>query len=327
MGKALATRLRSDGHEVISLSRGSYPELERLGVLSKRVDLTADPKGYSSLFEGVHAVFHVAAKVEMWGPYWDFYRANVLATRNVLSCCLQRGVSRLIFTSSPSVVAGSGDLLGVDESQPYPDHYTANYPKTKALAEREVLAANGNGLYTISLRPHLIWGPGDTNLVPTILTRARAKRLVRVGDGSNRTDLTYIDDCVQAHLLALEALDARPSARGRAYFISQGDPVNMWSWIDQVLIRNGLSPVTRSVPSKFAYGAAAALETVAKLIPGQPEPPLTRFLVHEMATSHYFDIAAARSELGYQPSCTIAEALERTFPSTLATEATRSAAA
>lgn len=313
VGRAICLALRSRGYEVISLSRGSYPELEAHGIITKRVDLTKDPEIWSGLFDGIDGVFHVAAKVEMWGRYFDFYEANVIATRNVIGACLSRGVSKLVFTSSPSVVADGRDLKGVDESYPYPHSHTAHYPATKAIAEREVLAANGERLATISLRPHLIWGPGDTNLVPTILERARKGKLVRVGRGENLTDLTYIEDCVEAHLLAMKALEENPAARGRAYFISQGDPVNMWGWIDDVLVRNGLPRVQRSVSKRLAQGLAALLEGVSKLLPGQPEPMLTRFLVCEMSTSHYFDIGAARKELGYRPSCRIGEALDRTF--------------
>jgi nucleoside-diphosphate-sugar epimerase len=223
-----------------------------------------------------------------------------------------------VYTSSPSVIHDGKSLEGIDESYPYPRHHHAFYPETKAIAEREVLAAcDAASLCTVALRPHLIWGPGDTNLVPTILERARAGRLTRIGDGSNLIDLTYIDDCVSAHILAMEALQAEGvRCLGKAYFISQGEPVNMWKWIDEVLVRNDLPPVSRSIPVGLAHGLAYVMEGLARtlnFVGIEYTPLLTRFLVSEMATHHYFSIAAARRDLGYEPSCSIAEALDRTF--------------
>jgi 2-alkyl-3-oxoalkanoate reductase len=190
----------------------------------------------------------------------------------------------------------------------------AYYPQTKAMAEREVLAANGqNGLYTISLRPHLIFGPGDERFVPTILKRARAGRLVQIGNGENLVDFTYIDDCVQAHLRALLALDENPYARGKAYFISQGNPVKLWWWIGEVLKRNKAPEIKRRISKNVATVIAGGLELACRALPSYPEPRLTRFLVSEMATHHYFNITRAREELGYQPTCSVKEALARTF--------------
>ncbi len=310
VGKALALRLRSLGAEVISVSRGNYPELTALGIKHQRVDLTQDFMGLVQVFKGADAVFHVASKTDMWGPYEDFFKSNVLATQNMIEACKLADVNKLIYTSSPSVVAGGEDLNGVNESYPYPKEHLAYYPMTKARAEQEVLAANSNDLYTIALRPHLIFGPGDNHLVPEILARAKAGKLVRVGSREIMTDLTFIDDCVEAHLLAYKALD-RASARGRAYFISQGEPVSLWGWINKVLELNQLSPVTRSIPQWLAETLSGPSELLGKIAGSRPL--LTKFLVCEMSTNHYFDISAAKKELGYQPSCNIAEALHRTF--------------
>jgi len=247
----------------------------------------------------------------MWGRYEDFFAANVLATRHVITVCRREGIRRLIFTSSPSVIADGSDLCGVDESYPYPVHYEAFYPETKAIAEREVLAATD--LWTVALRPHLIWGPGDTNLLPTIVERARAGRLIQIGDGSNRVDITYIDDCVSAHVCALEALERDPLCRGRAYFISQGEPVELWRWVNEVLAANGLPPVSRRISRRVATGIASVAEFVARLRGGGKEPFLTRFLVGEMSTSHYFDISAAQRLLGYTPHFSVAAGMAETF--------------
>jgi nucleoside-diphosphate-sugar epimerase len=318
VGKALGKALRAQGHEVLSLARGTYPELEQLGITTAKVDISSNIESWCELFKGYDGVFHTAAKVDMWGPYEGFFQTNVIGTRNIIQACKRAGVKHLVFTSSPSVIHDGNNLEGIDESYPYPNHFDAAYPETKAIAEREVLAANdGVTLCTVSLRPHLIWGPGDTNLIPTILQRAQAGRLTRIGDGSNKVDLTYIDDCVQAHIAAMRALEqGKSDVFGKAYFISQGDPVPMWGWIDQLLIKHNLPPVTRSIPKSLAVGIAWIFEWVAKglnLCGVRFKPLLTRFLVSEMSTHHYFSIKAAQRDLGYQPSCTINEAMERAF--------------
>jgi nucleoside-diphosphate-sugar epimerase len=320
VGKALCKALRAAGHDVISLSRKVYPDLEAAGVKTAQVDISSSVDAWHHLFVGCDGVFHTAAKVDMWGRYRDFYATNVVGTRNIVEACRRSGVKQLVFTSSPSVIHTGRDLLGVNESVPYPEHFHAYYPETKAQAEREVLSANGNdGLRTVALRPHLIWGPNDTNFIPTIIERARAGKLTRIGDGHNRVDLTFIEDCVQAHIVAMRTLEEAPDrAAGKAYFISQGDPVEMWPWIDQVLAAQGLPPVQRAVSVLLARVLALIFEGAAKLalIFGfQSKPLLTRFLVSEMATSHYFDISAAQRDLGYSPSVTIDQAMVKTFGS------------
>jgi nucleoside-diphosphate-sugar epimerase len=232
-----------------------------------------------------------------------------------LNACGELGVKRFVYTSSPSVIANGHDLKGVDESHPYPRHHHSYYAMTKALAERLALAANNvDGPWTVALRPHAIWGPGDRHLVPTILDRLRSDRLIRIGSGTNQVDLTYIDDCIAAHLCAMEALERNPACRGRAYFISQNDPVPLWWWIDQIALRHGLPSVRRSLPMRLGIGIALILEWWARL--KGTEPSLTRFLVSHLATHHYFNINAAMTELGYRPRQTTAEALDEAIPFT-----------
>jgi 2-alkyl-3-oxoalkanoate reductase len=311
VGRFLIQRLLKEGYSVASIARSDYPVLRNWGAETYQLDLASEDAQLKPLFHRADVVFHVAAKVDMWGPYDDFYRANVLATRKVIAACQAQQVPALVYTSSPSVVAGDKDLCGVDESYPYPDKYLAHYPATKALAEREVLAANGQaGLRTLSLRPHLIWGPGDANLIPTVLERARAGKLIRIGPGTNLSDFTYIDDCVDAHLCAARALAERPESAGKAYFISQGTPVKLWWWVDQILAKAGLPALTRSVPRPIAESLAWFFESMAHLTGSEKEPLLTRFLVKEMATSHYFNISRARELLGYHPQRTTTERLE-----------------
>ena len=315
VGAALCRRLRDLGHDVTALGRRPHADLAAEGIRTAIQDL-ATPQAETALaavFSGAQCVFHTAAHVKMWGPREAFVRGNLLATQNVIAACRAAGVAKLVFTSSPSVVATDHNLRGIDESQPYPARYKAFYPETKAAAERAVLDAHGRELKTLVLRPHLIFGPGDTNLVPTILQRARAGRLVQVGDGTNLVDLTFIHDCVAAHVLAAEALDARPTAGGRPYFISQGEPVRLWEWIGRVLALHRLPPVRRRLSAATAQFLATVAEGAWRTFGFASDPPLTRFLTEEMATDHYFDISAARRELGYAPSCTVWEATERTF--------------
>ena len=303
VGRALGKALRIEGHEVISLARGEYPELSQLGIVSHRVDISRHPEKWRDLFNGVDGVFHTAAKVDMWGRYEDFFSVNVVGTRNVIEACRAGRVPNLVFTSSPSVIHNGRDLEGVDESYPYPRRFDAHYPATKALAEQEVRAAhNVDGVRTVSLRPHLIWGPEDTNLIPTILERAQSGRLTRIGSGANRVDLTFIHDCVRAHVLAMEALERSPEGvGGKVYFITQGEPVEMWRWIDQVVSANGLPPVRRALPRSIAHALALAMESIAhcaQWLGFSMTPLLTRFLLSEMSSRHFFSIQAAHRDLG-----------------------------
>jgi len=308
LGLAIVEQLLARGDQVRSLARGAYPGLAERGVRVLRGDLT-DPRVVGPACAGCDVVFHVAAKAGIWGRYAAYYEPNVRGTENVLAACLEHGVARLVYTSSPSVVFDGTSMEGVDESVPYPRTHHSHYAATKALAEQAVLAANGPTLRTLALRPHLIWGPRDNHLVPRIVSQARAGTLRRVGDGTNRVDTTYIDDAARAHLLAANALESNPRAAGRAFFISQGEPTPLWQMVNGILAAAGLPPVSRSVPYAVAWSAGALLEAAYGLLRSPGEPRMTRFVARELSTAHWFDITAARTELGYEPSMSIAEGL------------------
>lgn len=310
LGGAIARALIERGARVRSFARGDYPELRAMGVETARGDL-ADAGAIADAAEGCDVVFHVAAKAGIWGPRRDYFRANVEGTRNAIAACRRRGIARLIFTSTPSVVFDGRDMEGVDESVPYPARYEAPYPETKAIAEREVLAANGAELATVALRPHLIWGPGDRHLAPRIVARARAGRLRRIGDGTNRVDTTYIDDAAEAHLNAAERLAPGSAIAGRAYFISSGDPRRLWEIVDMILEAAGLPPVRRSISAGAAYKIGAVMEAAWRALRLRGEPPMTRFAARELAAAHWFDLTAARRDLGYEPRVTIEEGMAR----------------
>ncbi|MCG6880026.1 MAG: NAD-dependent epimerase/dehydratase family protein [Deltaproteobacteria bacterium] len=310
LGKAIVKRLLERGDRVRSFSRGDYPELCDLGAEVRSGDLV-DKSAVLAAVEGCGAVFHVAAKPGIWGDYSLYFAANARGTRNVIEACLKTRVSKLVYTSSPSVVFGGGSMEGVNESVPYPESYLAHYPKTKAMAERDVLAANSTSLATVALRPHLIWGPGDPNFLPRLIERRKSGRLARVGKNPHLVDCIYIDNAVDAHLLALEKLHPKSPVSGKPYFISQGEPIDIGDLMDRILGAAGLDPIDRAVSEKFAYGAGWLLELIYGTLQLKQEPPMTRFLAKQLSTAHWFDISAARKDLGYTPGISISEGLER----------------
>ena len=297
LGEAVVRQLLARGDTVRSFSRRHYPAL---GVEQIQGDI-ADAAAVDRAVAGCDVVFHIAAKAGVWGSAKEYHRINVVGTENVIATCRTHGVQKLVFTSSPSVVTTGHDIAGGDESLPYPRRYLAHYPRTKAAAERLVLNANGPDLATVSLRPHLIWGPGDNHLIPRLIERAQAGKFRQIGDGSNQVDVTYIDNAAAAHLLAADRLGPASRVAGKAYFISQGEPVPVWTFINRVLGLAGLPPVTRRVPLTVAYAAGAVLEGVYRLLGRTDEPRMTRFLAVQLGTSHWFDISAARRDLGYEP--------------------------
>ena len=313
LGGAVVDALLARGADVTSVARGDYPQLAAKGVRLVRGDL-ADAGVAAEAVAGQDVVVHVAARAGLWGRHEEFHRSNVLGTRALLDACRDAGVGRFVFTSTPSVVHSGGDIAGGDESLPYAEHYDSSYPSTKAQAERLVLDANGPDLATTALRPHLIWGPGDTQLVPRILARARAGTLRLVGDGSAVIDTTYVDDAAAAHLDAIDHLAPGAPCAGRAYFVTSGDPRPVRELVDGILAAGGLPPVRGTVPRPVAVAAGAAVEGVWRLLGSVAdlgEPPMTRFLARQLATTHWFDITAARRDLGYAPRVDLDEGFAR----------------
>ncbi len=310
LGGAIVRKLAGRGDSVAALSRTATDWHASLGVAHVAADLT-DTAAVARAAEGCDAVVHVAAKAGVWGPFAEFHRVNVLGTRSVIEACRRAGVPRLVYTSTPSVVHGGASLDGVTEAAPYPAHFDAPYPATKAVAERAVLAANGPKLSTVALRPHLIWGPGDPHLIPRVLAKARAGKLRRVGNRPVIVDVTYVENAADAHLLALDRVAPGAACAGRAYFVTNGEPVELWDFLNRVLAIHGLPPVTRTVPVWAAKLAGATLEAAYRLTRRADEPPLTRFVAAQLSTSHWYDITAARRDLGYAPAVSVAEGLRR----------------
>ncbi|BBO80035.1 3-beta hydroxysteroid dehydrogenase [Desulfosarcina ovata subsp. sediminis] len=308
LGSAIVRLLVAKGHRVTSFSRQRYLHLDALGVKQLRGDI-GNAGAVKDAVRGQDAVFHVAAKAGVWGAAKDYFRINVIGTRHVVTACSSCRVPMLIYTSSPSVVFDGGDMQGVDESVPYPPRYHAPYPWTKAKAERAVRAAADENLQTITLRPHLIWGPGDNHLIPRII--ARADHLRQVGDGRNRVDTIYIDNAAKAHVLAMEALENNPALSGQVYFISDDAPIRLWDMINRILAAGGKPAVKRRVSSKMAYVMATVLEWGYRFFGIRNEPPMTRFVARELATAHWFDISAAKRDLGYSADISIDTGMQR----------------
>ncbi|NIQ01934.1 MAG: NAD-dependent epimerase/dehydratase family protein [Nitrospinaceae bacterium] len=314
LGSHLARRLCAMGHQVTVLGRRQYKSLPE-GMLSLQADLR-DSQAIQKACRSRDAVFHSGALTGIWGKKRDFEQINVDGTRNVIHGCLNHGVRTLVFTSSPSVVYGSTDMENVDESIPYPTHYLSHYPRTKALAEQRVMAANGKqGLRTVSLRPHLIWGPGDPHLVPRVIARARKGQLVRVGEGKNKVDLNYIDNAVEGHIRAWQALEDGSPVDGKCYFLSDGQPVNLWDWINDLLTALNIAPVTRSIPYPWARILGGMMEWTYRALQMPEEPRMTRFLAGQLATSHYFNIERARKDFNYKAVVSPEEGMKRLLSS------------
>ncbi len=308
LGGAICRRLVAAGHRVRSLARNAYPALDALGVEQHRGDI-ADPGAVRAASKGVTTVFHVAARPGVWGRYADNNRPNTLGTLNVIEACRREGVACLVYTSSPSVVFDGRDMAGVDESVPYPVRFHAHYPKTKALAEQAVRRAGRSEMKTVCLRPHLIWGPEDNHLVPRILSRAR--KLRRVGNGTNRVDTIYIDNAADAHVLAARRLAEDHSLSGNVYFISNDEPIGLWDMVDRILAAGGKPPVQGHFSRPVARSIGALMEAAYRILRLPGEPAMTRFVADELATDHWFDISAAKRDLGYRPEVSIDEGLRR----------------
>lgn len=308
LGGAIVTRLVERGETVASFSRGRYQNLDDLGVEQIQGDLS-NPSDVDKALEGRDIVFHVAAKSGVWGKFDEYFRPNVLGTRNIISACKKYNIPRLIYTSSPSVVFDGSDMEGVDESIPYPQTFHTPYTKTKAAAEQEILAAAKTGLPVITLRPHLIWGPKDPHLVPRIIQRAG--KLVRIGCKENKVDTIYVDNAVDAHLAAADKLLENPELAGNVYFISNDEPIPLWDIINGILNAGGKPPITKTLPHGVVWSIGAMLEFIYKTFRLNGEPKMTRFVADEMGTAHWFDISAAKKDLDYIPKVSIKEGLKR----------------
>jgi nucleoside-diphosphate-sugar epimerase len=310
LGSAICRQLLARGDEVIAYQRSTADELEKLGIEVVQGDIT-DADLLNKASRGADAIIHTAAKAGLSVSYDDYFAPNVTGTQNVLSACRSNGIDKLVFTSSPSVTHSDGDIEGGDESLPYPETYNSPYPATKSLAEKQVMAANCAQLHTVSLRPHLIWGPGDTHLLPKLLERAKRGKLKLPGP-DKLIDTVYIDNAARAHLLALDKLETHPEiVGGKTYFISNDEPVTQGRIIGGLLEAAGVNVEIQSISPHLAVVAGTMLETGWKLFGLKSDPPLTRWSAEHLSTAHWYDISAAKHDLGYSAEVSIKEGLKR----------------
>jgi len=308
VGRALVQRLVADGIETAVVARKAFPEAEGLGVRFLSGDI-GDADFLKNSLAGYDTVIHLASKTGIWVDKEEYHRTNVIGTQNVLDACHANNISALVYASTPAVVYQKDDLCGVNERTPYARNFLCDYAQSKAIAEKMVLAANSDALKTIALRPHLVWGPGDTNHIPRLLGQARCRQLKRVGDGHNLVDVTYIDNAVEAFILAAKNLHGSASGAGKPYFISQGEPVNLWNWLNKFFRRLDVPIVEESIPFQKAYLMGAFMERVFPLARIKREPCMTRFLAVQLAKSHWFSIENANRDLGYFPKVSTAEGI------------------
>lgn len=309
VGKAVVKQLLDEGIRVSVVGRNRYPDLEKLGVNCFVGDI-ADGNFISQASREIDVVFHAAAKAGIWGPYDDYYGVNVVGTRNVVEACGQNGVKALVYTSTPSVVFDRKDIRGGDESLAYASDFLCSYAETKVIAEKTVL--NDSSTPSCALRPHLIWGPDDPHLLPRLLAAGRKKELKIVGRGDNLVDISYVDNVAYAHILAAMNLTTSCTAAGQSYFISQGEPVNLWDWVNDLFQSMGVEKIERRVSHRTAYRVGAMLEFIYKITGQKNEPRMSRFLAEQLAKSHYFSCQKAYNDLGYSPVISTAQGLERT---------------
>ncbi|MEA3467085.1 MAG: NAD-dependent epimerase/dehydratase family protein, partial [Thermodesulfobacteriota bacterium] len=312
VGSYIVRQLREQGVECLVLGRNPYPQLEAQGVKCLTGDI-CDASFVVDSFKDVDTVFHVAALAGIWGKWEDYYRINVQGTENVIAACKKNKISSLVYTSTPSVVFNGDDIVNGDEQLPYAEHFLCHYARSKVMAERLVLESNdtSENFHTCAIRPHLVWGPGDPHLIPRLLERGRKRQLKKVGDTTNLVDISYVENVAEAHLLAALNLENTGTASGQAYFISQGEPVNLWQWIDELFERMEVPAISSRVPFFVAYMAGAVLETMHHIFAPHKEPKMTRFLAEQLAKSHCFSIARAQKDLGYSVRISTEEGMDR----------------
>ncbi|SNS11217.1 Nucleoside-diphosphate-sugar epimerase [Geodermatophilus pulveris] len=303
LGRATASALLDRGDEVTVLQRrpAGLPCREVLGDV-------ADPAAVRRAARGQDAVLHLAAKVDVTGPWAEYAAANVGGTRAVVGACRAEGVGRLVHVSSPSVAHAGTALVGVGAGPADPARARGRYARSKAVAEQDALAADSPALAVLAVRPHLVWGPGDTQLVGRIVARARAGRLPVIGSGAALIDTTYVDNAAAA---LVAAVDACGPVHGEALVVSNGEPRPVAEVLHRLCRAAGVPGPRGRVPFAAAYAAGAVVEAVWAVSRRRATPPMTRFLAEQLATAHWFDQRRTRAALGWVPRVGLDEGFAR----------------
>lgn len=303
LGRATARGLLERGDQVTVLQRrpSGLPCREVLGDV-------ADPAVTRRAARGQDAVLHLAAKVDVTGPWAQYAHANIGGTRAVVDACRVAGVGRLVHVSSPSVAHAGAALVGAGAGRADPAAARGRYARSKAVAELDALAADSPSLAVLAIRPHLVWGPGDPQLVARIVQRARSGRLPVIGSGTALIDTTYVDNAAAA---LAAAVDACGPVRGEALVVSNGEPRPVAEVLARLCRAAGVPGPRGRVPFGAAWLAGAAAEAVWAGTGRRSVPPLTRFLAEQLATAHWFDQRRTRAALGWRPGVTLDEGFAR----------------
>lgn len=306
LGQATAAAVRDAGHEVRTFQRrpSGVP-----GVQDVAGTMT-DDAAIARAVDGVEAVVHLAAKVSLAGDPADFARVNIEGTRSLLAAARAAGVGRFVFVSSPSVAHTGSSLVGADAGPAEPSRARGDYARTKAAAELLALDADAQDFAVVAVRPHLVWGPGDTQLVGRIVERARAGRLPLLDSGAALIDTLYVDNAATAMVAALEHV-TDDGVHGNAYVVTNGEPRPVADLLAGICTASGVRPPQWHVPAAVARAAGSVVEAVWRVRPGEDEPPMTRFLAEQLSTAHWFDQRRTRSDLRWTPSVSIDQGLER----------------
>ncbi|NMA21773.1 MAG: NAD-dependent epimerase/dehydratase family protein [Lentisphaerae bacterium] len=317
LGGQIVRQLRAEGVSVRVMGRNHYPDLAPLGVECLLGDVT-NPIEVHAACKDMDTVFHTAALNHMWGQRELIYQVNVEGTANVIKACRDTAVARLVYTSSPSVVIGESNIVNGDESLPYPERYNADYPRSKSIAEQLVLkanqgseTANGRGLLSCAIRPHLLWGPGDPHILPRIREAATSGRLRQIGDGRNQITITQVENAAWAHLLAALELAGQGRCAGKAYFVGDEKPIYLWPWLNEVMSIWGLPQIKKHAPWGLTRFIALLSEGLHYFFPRLGEPFMTTFVVDQLVRSHSFSHQAAERDFGYHPIISPQEGLQK----------------
>jgi 2-alkyl-3-oxoalkanoate reductase len=310
LGRAVAAELVAAGHEVRALQRRPSRVPGVTDVLGSVTDAShvARAMAGSGGDDSIEGVVHLAAKVSLAGDPADFRRVNVEGTRTMLDAAERAGVARFVQVSSPSVAHAGSSLTGVGAEPASPQTASGDYARTKAEAELLALARDSEAMRVLAVRPHIVWGPGDTQLVERVVERARRGRVPLLSGGRALIDTTYVDNAASGIVAALHRADA---AHGKAYVITNGEPRPVADILAGICLAAGVEPPRRSVPASLARVAGSVVERLWAIRPGTDEPPMTRFLAEQLSTAHWFDQRETRAALDWAPTVSIDEGLRR----------------
>lgn len=304
LGRAVARELLAGGHEVRCFQRrpsGVAGASDSLG------SVTA-PDAVARAVSEQDAIVHLAAKVSLAGDPAEFDLVNVGGTRNLLEAARAAGVGRFVYVSSPSVAHSGTSIVGDDALPADPASARGDYARTKAEAELLALAADSDGFRVVAVRPHLVWGPGDTQLVERVVERARRGRLPLLDSGAALIDTIYIDNAATGIAAALARVD---SVHGRSYVLTNGEPRPVAELLAGICGAAGVESPRWRVPASVARTAGSLIEAVWQVKPGVDEPPMTRFLAEQLSTAHWFDQRRTRADLEWTPAVSLDEGFRR----------------